>query len=143
MPLPNTRLIHRLFEQHHRPVADQQMTAECRIHRPSSTPASWDDETGRNIYPEPAVVYEGPCRVQREADATPVTVADKTTAVGGYRVTIPTDTDVVQVNDVATVTACCGDPALVGKQLKVRDARRGSITWQRDLICDLYPDTTR
>lgn len=143
MPLSNTSMFHPQFEARHRPTANGQLTAECVITRPSSTPNAWDDAAGQNVYPTPSSVYSGACRVQRQAEATAVTVADRTVPVAGFVVVIPTTAALVQVNDVVEVTVCVGDPALVGRTLKVRYALRGSITWQRDLICDLQPATTR
>jgi hypothetical protein len=148
MPLPNTRMFHPLFEAHHRPVADGQLTAECVVTRPSSTPNAWDDAAGRNIYPPSEPIYAGSCRVQRramgQATVAPSVVADRSVPVAGFVVVLTaTSTPLVQVNDVVTITVCTGDPALVGCDLKVRDSHRGSITWQRDLICDLQTATTR
>lgn len=144
--LRNTRLIHKRFEQHHHRTAEGQLTAECVITRPASgpTPPVFDEITGRSILPKPAEVYAGPCRLQRE----PIfeaqrDVADRTTIADGYRLILPASAAEVRVNDLITMTACDGDPDLVGKLLHVTNVYRGSITWQRDIRCDLYVPTTR
>lgn len=141
--LPNGRMFHQRFEQHHRPVADRQMTAECVIKRPNSSPNAWDDTTGRSTYPAPATVYSGLCRIQHLSPAGAPSVGDRTVPVADYRVTIVTDSDPVQVNDLIAVTSNDGDPVLVGRTLLVTGVPRGSITWQRDLDCQLQPATTR
>lgn len=150
MPLPNTRLIHNRFEEHHRPVADGQATAECRIERPSSTPTAWNDTTGRNTYPDPVLVYAGPCRVQhlgsggrRVGSSGPPIVGDRGIPVADYRVTVPTGGLLVQVNDLVTVTASADNADAVGVVLTVTAVSTGSITWQRDLSCQVRQPTTR
>lgn len=147
MPLPNTRLIHPRFEAHHRPVADGQMTAECVVTRPTSA-GVFDADAGRTTYPPPARVYpavgdSGPCRILRQhSQPVAADVGDRAVTVDNYRVTLPAGTS-AQINDLVRVTACDGDPTLVGQELIVRDLAHASITWQRDLICDLYPATSR
>ena len=142
-PLPGTRVVHPDFQAHHQPPVLGQMTAACTVTRPSSEPNSWDDAAGRHVYPAAAQVYAGICRVQRQADGAPVTVADRTATVTRVVVTVPVGTSPAQVNDVVEVTACPDDPDLVGLPLKVKDVRHASIAWQRDLVCDLQPATTR
>ncbi|MEU8158041.1 DUF6093 family protein [Micromonospora sp. NPDC048986] len=148
MPLRNTRVIHPAFEAHHRPVSESGMTAECRITRPSSGPATWDDATGQNTYPAPMVVYEGICRVHRGgpaggSEASARTVADRVLALGQYDVTISTAADLVKVNDIVTITACQGDPDLIGLPLQVTGARRSALTWERVLAVQMQQPTTR
>lgn len=145
--LPNTRLIHQDFERYHYATADGQMTAKCVITRAATgpTPPAFDEVTGRSVMPAPTTVYEGRCRVSRSG-APPMqrpVVGDRDVPVREFIVTIPVDTDLVQVNDLVTVTACTGDPHLVGMVLHVVDARRGSLSWQRDLTCSLQPPVTR
>jgi len=137
MPLPGTRVIHPRFQEHHQPTVRGQMTAACRVTRPSPTPTGWDDEAGRSIYPEPMLIYEGMCRAQRQVDGEQVTVADRTTTVTRVVVTVPFDAATFAVNDVVEMTKCHDDVDLVGLRLKVRDIRHASIAWQRDLVCDL------
>lgn len=146
--LPNSSVIPPGWEQHHRPITESAMTATCVIVRPVSAGA-FDSTAGRTVYPDPVRVYPaageaGPCRITRQgSQATLPEVGDRAVPVAGYVVAIPADAPAVQVNDIVQVVTCTGDNLLVGKQLVVRDAARGTLTWQRDLDCDLYPTTTR
>ncbi|MEV5211334.1 DUF6093 family protein [Micromonospora sp. NPDC053740] len=142
MPLPNTRLIHPRFEQHHRPVADRQATATCRVERPA-TQAVWDDEAGKNVYPPPVLLYVGPCRYQYLSPAGQPVVADTTTPLADVRVTLSVGTVVYQANDLVTITATTTNPDLVERTLSVTAVSGSSISWQRDLTCQLRQPTTR
>lgn len=147
-PLPNTRLFHTRFEGHHRAVADRQLTAECVITRPApaGTPA-FDETTGTSTHLPAATIYSGPCRVKGPArdpaTATAVIVGDREQHIGAYTVVIPATAALIQAGDLIEVTANAGDTALVGLRLQVTGAQRGSITWQRDIACQLSMPTTR
>lgn len=153
MPLPgrgglsNTHVIPTGWESHHRPVSADEMPAECVITRQATTPLAWDDVAGHNVLPAPVTVYEGPCRFHRggpanSGDASTSVVADRQVALGQYTVTIPTGTDLVQVNDVVTITACAGDPDAVDKPMQVLGARRSARTWERTISCQLQQPVT-
>ncbi|WP_433460696.1 DUF6093 family protein [Micromonospora sp. CA-248212] len=142
MPLPNTRLIHPRFEEHHRPVAERQATAECRVERPAQQ-ALWDDQAGKNVYPPPELLYEGPCRYQYLSAAGQPVVADTTTPLADVRITLPVGSVVYQANDQVTLTATATNPDLVGRGLSVTAVSGSSISWQRDLTCQLRQPTTR
>lgn len=147
MPLPHTHLIPPRFEAHHRPVADRQATAACRVERPAQH-ALWDDSAGANVYPPPELLYEGPCRYQYLSDAGqpgaahPV-VAERSTPLADVRITLPVGAVVYQANDLVTVTATATNPDLVGRTLTVTAVSGSSISWQRDLVCQLRQPTTR
>ncbi|MEV1013774.1 DUF6093 family protein [Micromonospora sp. NPDC049801] len=142
VPLLNTYLIHPRFEAHHRPVADKQATAECRVERPAQQ-AVWDDAAGQNVYPPPALLYEGPCRYQYLSPAGQPVVADTTTPLADVRITLPVGAVVYQTNDLVTLTATATNPDLVGRGLTVTAVSGSSISWQRDLTCQLRQPTTR
>ena len=143
--LPNTTVIHPDFQSHHRATLDHTMTATCVITRPASdgTPP-FNEATATSVHPAATTVYTGICRIQHSGDpAGPEVVADRDATNAGYTVSVPADADLIQVGDLATVTACTHDPDLVGLVLHVINARRGSVAWQRDLACQLRPPTTR
>jgi len=144
VPLPNTHLIHPRFEAHHRPVADRQATATCRVERPAQQ-AQWDDAAGKNVYPPPQVLYEGPCRYQYLSPAGQPVVADTTTPLADVRITLPVGEVVYQANDLVTLTATATNPDLVEppRTLTVVAVSGSSISWQRDLTCQLRQPTTR
>lgn len=142
MPLPATRLIHPRFQTHHRPVAARQATAVCRIERPSSRPTLWDDTAGRHVYPPPRLLYEGPCRYQYQAAAGQPVVADQPVPLADVRITVEVSAT-FQVNDLVTLIEADGNPDLLGRTLTVTGVSGSSISWQRDLSCQLRQPTTR
>ncbi|GAA4439386.1 DUF6093 family protein [Phytohabitans houttuyneae] len=139
--LARTRVIPAEWETHHRPVSEDGMQAECRIERPATSPV-WDDVAGRDVFPAPALVYEGMCRFHGTAPSSSAPVADKDMPRGQYTVTIPTDSDEILKNDVVRLTACDGDPAAVGKTLQVMGATRSAKTWERTLTVQMPQPTT-
>jgi hypothetical protein len=145
--LVNTTVIPADWQQHHRPVTEQAMTATCIIVRPTSA-GTWNPTAGATIYPDPVRVYPmsgaAPCRItRRPSHVTKPETGDRIVPVATYTISVAADTSTVQVGDLIQVVTCPGDPALTGRDLVVRDSDRGSLTWQRDLTCDLYPTTTR
>jgi hypothetical protein len=118
------------------------MTAEGTVTRPG--PPIFNELFGYDVLSEPTPVYDGPMRVQRMqpgSAATPHTVADREAMIREYAVHLPLSvngvvTAPVQANDLVTVTGCDDDPHMVGRALRVRDVRLGTLAWQRDLICE-------
>jgi hypothetical protein len=121
------------------------MTATCIITRPASAAAATFDEfTGRSALPAADELYSGACRVQRSEPApSPLQVGDREVPVRQYNVSIPAGGEATAVNDIVEITACDGDAQLVGRRLRIRDVRFGSLTWQRDLVCEDLAPTTR
>jgi hypothetical protein len=119
------------------------MTAECTITRPSHV-ATFNESTGHATFPTATTIYAGPCRLQASQR-----LGGNTTTGGAqvvqhrYMVAIPADADPPHVNDQFTVTACAGDPSVVGRPMRVVDVLNGSLTWQRDLVVDDTEPTTR
>jgi len=142
MPLPNTRVFHPDWSQHHHATADGQMTAEGTVTRPGAP--VFNELFGRDVMPTPELIYDGPMRVQRMqpgASATPHAVADREAMIREYAVYLPLSvngvvTRPVQANDLVTVTGCDDDPHVIGRPLRVRDIRLGTLVWQRTLICE-------
>lgn len=141
--LPNTRVVHPRWQSHHHPVTESAMGAECTITRPATGTPTFNEATATTVYPTSADIYEGECRITRaQAQATVTVTADRPLMAAEYLVAIPASANLVHIGDVVTVIACDGDPDLVGLVLVVTNARRGSLTWQRDLICELQPPPT-
>jgi hypothetical protein len=146
MPLPNTRVIPTGWSAHHRPVAEGGMTAEGTITRAASTGtvAVFDEAAGVSVPPTPTVVYQGVLRLQRSgADEHQITVAGREVTIRDYTVSYPTNGQPSQANDVLTITSCDDNPGLAGEKLRIRDARIGSLVWQRDYIAEHRPNVTR
>lgn len=119
------------------------MTGECVIERPSSDPPVWDDVLGRDVPAAPTVLYEGPCRYQYLSPAGQPIVADQTTPLADVRVTVPVAATVYQTNDVVRLTGTATNPDLPGRRLVVAAVSGSTISWQRDLTCQLRQPTTR
>lgn len=144
MPLRATRIIHHRFEEHHRPGVATQFTATCRITNPPAG-GVFNETTGSTVYPDPELVYDGPCKLVRSSD--PVgsrTVGDRKVQIAEYVLSLPKDAaDVaIPVNAVVTMTGAPQNADLVGQVLTVTNPRFGSITWQRDIVCELQPPPT-
>ena len=126
------------------------MTAHGTVTRPSGVPV-FNELLGYDVLPAPQLLYDGLVRVQRlqpAVSASAATIADRELIIREYQVSLPLavhgiDTAPIQTNDLVTVTACSDDPQLVGKVLRVRDVRLGSLVWQRDLLCEDVAQTTR
>jgi hypothetical protein len=124
-------------------VSEDDMPAECLIQRQTSTATSWNDAEGRNTFAPPTTVYEGPCRIHRASDAAAATVADRELALAQYVVVLPTESDLVQKNDLVKITACEGDPAVVDLPLQVTGANRSALTWERVIQVQMQQPVTR
>jgi len=141
MPLPGTRVFHRDWEAHHRPVAEGAQTATGIIRRYSSTGVH-NDTTGTTEYPPPTVVYgvdgAAPMRVVRDGVETTREIGGRQVVVRNYIVALPASAPEIRVND-EVVVATAGDARLPGEPLWVHDVRFGSQIWQRDLVCANVP----
>jgi hypothetical protein len=148
LPLPNTRVFHPDWSSHHYAVAEGQMTAEGTVTRPGGT-SVFSELLGYDVVPDPVLIYAGPLRVQRlPLTSAAVTVADRELVIRDYQVNLPLavdgrNTPSIQINDIVAVTANDDDPDLIGKVLRVRDVRLGSLIWQRDLLCEDTAPTSR
>ncbi|MEO9246463.1 DUF6093 family protein [Citricoccus nitrophenolicus] len=139
MGLPNHQVIPPHWQDHHRPVAESTMTALCRVHGPDGPPV-WPDVT-----PSPGPVYAAdvPCRVQQQVGEQSAEAATQEVHTRDYLVTVPLsrfpDLPVTDSGPYITVTGYKpgheGDPHLIGRRLKVNSIQRGSLVWERDLVC--------
>lgn len=146
--LRNSRVIPARFESHHRPVAEQTMTAEVQVRRHTAAGATFNTTTGRSTYADPETIYEGPARLQRPMQGeTPRQIGDRQVIVRQVIVSLPASVAEVRVGDEVRVTAYRytdgGDRHLIGRPLWVHDIRPGSVLWQRDLTCLDAPPTAR
>lgn len=133
MPLEGSRVIPSGWEAHHRPVLETTWTATVTFRRLTGTPVH-DPATGSTSQ-ESTVVYAGPCRIQNNETTSAgsmVAGAQKITS-HDYQVSGPVEMN-LKVDDVGTVDSA-NDPTLVGRELTVTDVQRGSLLFQRDVIC--------
>lgn len=139
-PLPGTRVIHRRFSAHHRPVTESTMTAVCRITRPRAIgkAAPWTPQDG----PSPAItdlVWLGPCRVQAlDSRATAAEAAAQQVTTRDYLIAIPAAAPAVRAGvngDSIRILVNPDDELVLGRVFRVVDIAHGSVLWQRDLMC--------
>lgn len=133
MPLEGSRVIPAGWEAYHRPVLDTTRTATITFRRFSGPPVH-DPDTGSTDRPK-AVVFSGTCRIQdhvTNAAGAFVAGAERIT-VHAYQVSLDVEAD-LQIDDVGTVDAC-NDPTLTGRELRAVDLQRGSLLFERTVIC--------
>lgn len=118
------------------------MTATVSFRHPGGTPGTFDPDTGKTpVVPYPPY-YTGPSRIQAmSTTAQQALSAEEQIARLSYLVTVPWDgaggPDDFAVDDLAHVDAvdANGDPTLVDRELTLTSVVRGSLTFERDLIC--------
>lgn len=90
----------------------------------------FDPDTGEYPAPVPETIYEGPCRVRREASVEKdVEVGRLPETLGSYVATFPWDVGDLQVDDFLTLTSS-SDPDIVGRPLRITNIYLGS--WSID-----------
>lgn len=136
---PGTPVIPQSWSQAPRVIVGKTMTGRCEIRRPGAVKSStFNTTTGTYPMTPPAPHFTGPTRVQvLNAQERAQLVGDQPVTTVGYRVVVPLDANLVEVDDVVTVTCTDdnGDPVLVDHELIVRSFAVGSLAWERDLIC--------
>ncbi len=121
-----------------RVVVAKTWTSKCEIRHPGGTKGAFDESTGTYPVTEQAPHFRGNARVQvLNAQDREDLIADQPVTTVGYRVSISVDATAVQVEDVVTVTCldANGDLTLQDRELVVASFSRGSLAWERDLIC--------
>lgn len=128
---------------HHRPALAGTRTATVALRRPGGTPGAFDPVTGtRPSTPFPAYyglgISEPNARIQVLPSNDQVRLAgEQEISTLGYQVTLDHAIDGIQIDDLVTVTAVDdnGDQGLVGRELRVESIERGSLHWERRLLC--------
>lgn len=145
MPLPNTSVIPTGWDEHHRPVAEDAQTSTGWVRRHGD--GVWNDDTGETEFPDPVDIYGSEAepaamRIVRDGVETVRDVGERQVVVRGYIVALPADAPEIHVRD-EVVIATASDPRFSDKKLWVHDVRYGSQVWERDLVCENTPPTTR
>lgn len=132
---PGTRVIPLGWEDGHRVVAEKTMTATVALRHPGTT-QEWSTELQENVETPLAAYATTRCRVQALATQAPAVVAaEDTETVAKYLLTVPDGLASLE-GDLATVSDA-GDSQLDGRTLRVEQVIRGSLRFERDLICTL------
>jgi len=106
----------------------------CRIDRPG--PKVWSEEQQKYIPGPDVVVWSGACRWPAPSGGSPtVTPSGELATPTAPVVRVPAAVSGVVAGDRVTVTACPGDPDLVGRILWVTFNRYRSLNSARYLIC--------
>lgn len=135
MPRPSSNVIHPRWATHHRPVVEGTFTATIAIRDPAQdTRGELDHDTGTRPVVKATPYYVGGCRIQQQKQPQVSISADQRVTTHDYLVPVPIEVN-ARTGHIGTVTDCPADPTLVGRELKVTDVLRGSLAWERDLIC--------
>jgi hypothetical protein len=98
---------------------------------------TFDEETGLETVGSPTVVYEGPCKIQRQRVSPQNPEAgERTVTVEQVEIHLPIEASEVQVGDVGTVTSAVFDPALLGRRFRVTGLFHKTWATARRLRCD-------
>lgn len=125
-PLSGSRVIPPGWAEHHRPVADQTMTAPCRILRPDAGPPPFGSTA-----PAETVIWSGFCRVQTLATRRDGGVqADQVQAIAEALIVTP-----VEVLPLARGGEGGDIVETVGRRYQILRVTPGSLLWETDLIC--------
>lgn len=97
---------------------------------------AFDPDTGLHADPDPNVVYDGACRI-RPLQAMQHTgdFGDLPLVTAGYVVTLPHDTDDVQVDDWFSPSVA-SDTSIVGRPFRVVHVQRGSYLIDRRIVVE-------
>ncbi|MET0417525.1 MAG: DUF6093 family protein [Actinoplanes sp.] len=142
MPLQNSAVISPDWQTHHRPVAIGGMNALVEVIR-EDVKGVRDKASGLTNYGAGLQIYEGPGAVVDRSAVSTVVIGERETALGAYLIVIPAEVATVVVGDVVRVIRCPENPNLTGKRFNVVQLGSSSLTFQRDLGCDLQQPTNR
>lgn len=118
------------------------MTARCTIDAAGSGQGTWNEATGTFDPPARVVLHtDVPCRVQQQRQPQEANTAGQSVTTHDYLVPVPVDVLNVEVGHQVRIDVNPDDPSLVGRRLIVTDVLRGSLAWERDLVCiDRLPE---
>lgn len=136
-PLPNTKVIPDGWSAHHRPIVAQTFGAAVSIRRPGGTAGDFNETTGVREYTLADPHYVGGARIQvQPIMGGDLNAGEQRVTVVGYLVVVDRDTSTdAQVDDVVLIDNVDdnGDPAMIGRELRVSGVAIGSLAWERDL----------
>jgi hypothetical protein len=132
------RVIPTDWSAHHRPVLATTRTATVTLRAPGGTAGVFDPVTGTSSNTPFAAYYTGTARIQVvSVFGHDVLAAEQEVSTLRYAVTLDSVVSGVALGHLVRVTAVDdnGDVDLVGRDLTVEGILRGSLHWERRLIC--------
>ena len=99
------------------------LTDTCTIRRPGRP--AYDREQGIDVITAGDAVYAGACRLRPAGGARVVAVGEGLTTLRMYDLTLPWDTEGIQVDQVVTLEAS-NDPHIVDRTFTVTDVMGGT-----------------
>lgn len=137
MPFPGSRVIPNGWSAHHRPVAEGTMTARVRFRDPAQdTKGEFDDSNGKFPTTKATPYLDTACRAQQQKQPQVATTGQQKISTHDYLIAVPIDgTSTVRAGHIGVIYECPDDPTLIGRELRITDVQRGSLMWERDLIC--------
>jgi len=117
------------WELAHAPVAEEFQTATVELWSGADPEWVWDDDTQAEVRDLGDMVWAGTARIQQRNDTDLNVAGEQQVTVHRYLVTLPHDAGTgtwVQVVE-------SGDPLL--GLLRVVDTQKGSLRFERDLLC--------
>lgn len=100
-----------------RRAAEAQFNCEVRIVQ--MTDPTLNTTTGTITAAESVTHYDGPARISGGSAGSVINIGDNDYAMVATTVSIPWSVTDVEIDDVVLVTACPGDPELVGNAMRV------------------------
>lgn len=139
MPLPGTRVIPVGWSAHHRPTVEGTWTATCLIDKAGTGPSVWNPVTHSTDPPPRIVLYDNlGCRVQqRTMPQQDALNAEQQVSTHEYLVVVDIKVAGLEIDGEHQVLIKTNpdDPDMAGRRLTVTDIQRGSLMWERDLVC--------
>lgn len=115
------------WEARHQPVAEASMTAEVELWSGVDPEWVWNGTAETRDLGD--LIWCGPARIQQRNDTDLSPAGDQQVTVHKYLVALPRE-----VGTGAWIKVVgSGDPLL--GLLKVIDTQKGSVRWERDLVC--------
>lgn len=119
--------------------AERFMVDECEVTKPGEGQGPWNPTTGQYDPPLPVVLYAGKVMIRPQPRDATIVASDvaPTYAASRYDVSLPaTATDVVRTNTL-TITACEGNPELIGLPFTLVDVQFDAWAVARRCVAEL------
>ena len=142
MPLQNSTVIPPEWQTHHRPVAVGGMNALVEVVR-EDVKGTRSKASGLTGYGAGLQVYQGPGSITDRGASSTAAIGERETTMGAYTISLPAEVVGAMVGDVVHVIHCPDNPNLTGARFRVLEVGSSSLTFQRDLGCDLQQPTNR